>query len=124
MDKYPKVKETYYYALSTSTRVLYIAATQWVTAVGAVWAAAAAIQNAAFYSGEGGDLDTIAKANPSNTQIHVEGYLPHSVFEIPFGQKNEPDDWYDVRGLGNLKLDVTGGATAASTIFLQQVRNY
>lgn len=121
---YPMVEEAYWFSLDTSTRYLYIAPTTRVTAIGEVWAAAAVAQDPAFYNGDGGRLDTIAAANASNTQIHVRGYVPHCVYEIPCGMKDEPDDWYDVRRLGRLKLDVTGAASAALSVFLQQARIY
>jgi len=124
LAKYPPVEEHYYYALNTSNRYLYVAPTTRVTAYGAVWAESAAAQDAAFYDGDGGRLKTIAADNPSNTQILVRGYVPHAVYEIPFGDKNDPADFYDVRRLGSLRLDITGAATATGYIFLQQVRPY
>ena len=124
MAGYPPVEESYWFGLSTSTRYLHIAPTTRVTAYGDVWAAAAAIQDPAYYDGDGGWLKTIAKANPSNTQIFVRGYVPHCVYEIPCGLKDDPDDWWDVTRLGSLRADITGAAAAKGFLSVQQLRPY
>jgi len=123
-ENYPPVEEHYWYALDTSNRYLYIAPTAMVCAVGAVWAEAGVAQDAAFYDGDGGRLKTIAADNASNTQIFVRGYVPHSVFEIPFGLRDEIPDWYDVRRLGNLRADIEGAAAAQGYLFVEQYRTY
>lgn len=124
VERYPQVEETYWFSLATSTRYLYIAPTTRVTAVSAVWASTGVAQDAAFYNGDGGQLDTIATANASNTQIHVRGWVPHSTYEIPTGEKSDPNDWWDVSRLGSLKADITGAASATGYLFLQQLRPY
>jgi hypothetical protein len=123
---YPQVEEDYWFALNTSNRYLMTAPTTRVTAYGEVWAAAAVAQDPAFYDGDGGRLKTIAAANPSNTQIHVRGWLPHGVFMIPFGDQMNPEDWYDVTTIGSLKADINSYAAAAGGIqlFLEQLRSY
>jgi hypothetical protein len=126
LGEWPQVEEDYFFALNTSNRYLMIAPSQAVTAYGEVWAAAAAAQDAAFYDGDGGRLKTIAAANPSNTQIHVCGWFPHGVFLIPFGDQNDPDDWFDVTAIKSLRADVNvaAAATGGLQIFLEQLRSY
>jgi len=123
---WPQVEEDYWFALNTSNRYLMIAPSQAVTAYGEVWAAVAVAQDPAFYDGDGGRLKTIAAANPSNTQIHVRGWLPHGVFLIPFGDQDDPDDWFDVTGIKSLRADVNvfAAATGGLQLFLEQVRTY
>ncbi|GAI57748.1 unnamed protein product, partial [marine sediment metagenome] len=54
-----------------------------------------------------------------------EGYLPHGVFEIPFGLQDDPNDWYDVSRIGSLKADIIGGSsTGTAELMLQQLRTY
>ena len=120
----PKVKEAYFFATSASERLMYIAATTGVTATGNEWGATATNYGTAFYDGDGGALKTICSTTGMNTQVHVEGYIPHAVFKLPFGNPQTPEDWYDVRGIGNLKADITGGAAAQGYLFLEQVRSY
>lgn len=126
LGEYPQVEEDYFFALNTSNRYLMIAPTTRVTAYGSVWAAAAVAQDEAFYDGDGGRLKTIAAANPSNTQIHVCGWLPHGVFLIPFGDQQDPDDWFDVRTIKSLRADVNAYTAAAGgmQLFLEQLRSY
>lgn len=81
-----------------------------------------------IFSGDGGRFTIKSNAAGPNTQILCEGYLPHGVIEIPFGLQDDPDDWYDVKDIGNLKLDITGGADVGTgqtcELFLQQLRAY
>ncbi|GAG28142.1 unnamed protein product [marine sediment metagenome] len=120
----PKVKEAYFIATAAVNRYFYISATSGVTAMGARWEADANNYGTAFYDGDGGKLKTICSTAGQNTQVHVEGYIPHAVFKIPFGDPKNPADWYDVRNLGSLVADVTGGAGAQGYLFLQTVRLY
>jgi len=123
-QEYPPVRESYWAASATTGRHLYITPCQYVNAIGSTWSTEAQAQNPAFDRGEGGQLDTIQLADGLNIMVHVEGWLPHGVFEIPFGVKDEPTDWYDVRGIGSLRADMLGGDTGNATIFIQQVRAY
>ena len=81
----------------------------------------------AFY-GDGGRGYYYLETVGGNYNIAVEGYAPHGALEIPFGMQDDPDDWYDVSGLGSLRLDIlsVSGRSSADTvqIFLQQVRKY
>ena len=123
-QEYPPVKESLYIASAIAGRTHYIVPCQYVTGWSTVWAGEAQAQNCALYGGEGGNLLTYNLADGLNTQIKVEGWIPHGVFEIPFGKKDDPLDWYDVRSIGNLRADMTGGNTGNASIFIQQVRSY
>jgi len=124
LSKLKKVKEAYFYATADVNRYMYIAPTTGVTGIGAEWNTTATNYGTAIYDGDGGRLKTICSTTGMNTQILVEGYVPHAVFMVPFGDQRNPDDWYDVRGLGSLKADITGGAAAQGYLFAQQVRDY
>ena len=58
----------------------------------------------------------------------VQGYAPNFCFGIPFGDLQDPADWYDVTKLGHLRLTTQGaaavGTTPAARICLQQLRKY
>lgn len=57
----------------------------------------------------------------------VQGLLPFMTYCFDFGIQDEIADWYDVRTLGNLKLDVVAGTVGSSpenTLFLEQLRPY
>ena len=80
--------------------------------------------NTAAWDGDGGRLYVDGVTAVANAQIHVSGHIPHACFEIPFGLKNDLNDWYDVRQLGNLKADIEGASAAQGFLFAQQFRNY
>lgn len=65
-------------------------------------------------------------ATPSFCQIYASGYMPHGIGAIPFGDRQTPDDWYDPRNIGKLRLRLQGGDTASGTyrVVTQQVRSY
>jgi len=121
---YPPVKESFFAASAIAGRTLYITPCQYITAWSTEWSASAQAQNCSLYGGEGGNLLTYNLADGNNTQIKAEGWIPHGVFEIPFGLKDDSLDWYDVRGIGSLRADMTGGNTGNASIFIQQVRGY
>lgn len=122
-ERYPEVEESYIMPVSATGAYLYIAPTNHVIAVGNPWDSQAGACSIHLTDGDGGKLHVYASAS-ANIQVRVRGDAPHAVFEIPFGLKDDPSDWYDVRALGNLRLDVTGNAAAEGHIFLQQARSY
>jgi len=123
-QEYPPVREKFYFAAAVAGRSLYITPTQYVSAVASTWSATPQANNMSSADGEGGNLTVYQLADGNNQQIHVEGWIPHGVFEIPFGPKDDPADWYDVRNIGKLRADFTGGNTGTGRIFIQQVRGY
>lgn len=78
--------------------------------------------------GDGGHFDAISGTAARYCSFHVRGWLPHGVWEIPFGLQEDIDDWYNVSKIGSLKLDITAAAHSATNpaaqIFLQQCRPY
>ena len=73
----------------------------------------------------GGTVDVTGGAATANEMVIV-GKCPNGALRIPFGKQDELSDWYDVRRLGNLRLDLTAGGSAVGTcqIVIQQFRNY
>lgn len=120
----PFVDEYYIHGAYNTLRNLYVAPADMVTAVGSTWRQSVLDHRPAYFGGGGGQLQYIYNLTAGNVQLHVRGRCPHAVIEIPFGLKDIPGEWYDVRGLGSLRLDITGGAAATGFIFLQQVRSY
>ena len=98
-----------------------------VTFGATMWRPTATTANACFFGGDGGYFSVIQIGSGPNWVCNVEGWLPHAVIEIPFGMQGDIADWYDVSGIGNLKLDITGGGsvdTKTCQIMLQQLRRY
>lgn len=122
-EDYGFVKEAYFYAASATARDLFIMPTLTVTAQGAGWASTPLSRPGSFFDGDGGKLKVTTKDGNGNIQIHVQGYIPHAVYQIPFGKQNTPGDWYNVQGLGKLQAQITGASdTAIGHILVEQVR--
>ncbi len=121
---FPPVVESYFFNVGTSTKYIYCAPSTRVTAQGSIWAAATADRTFAFYNGDGGRLDAIVNTGSQNAQVHITGWVPHCVYQIPFGNSADPGDWFNPAGIRSLRLDITGGAAAQGFLFNQQVRNY
>lgn len=124
MVDYPKCEEEYWYHITTTETQIYCAPSNFVTAVGSVHNETTVNYFTAFYSDGGGAVGAICQTGNFNVAVHIIGTLPHCVMEIPCGMKNDPADWWDVRNIGSLVADITGGATSAASLFLQQLRPY
>jgi len=100
----------------------------WPLMTAAGWRTAIGGGDKNCYKGQGGRFQYVQTASGPNACVHVEGWAPHSVIEIPFGRQDVIEDWYDVTTIGNLKLDIKGGASVGSSqtcqLFLQQLRKY
>jgi len=112
---------------TTTANEFFCAPTYGCVFSGAAWRIATATTGVSLWGGSGGYFEEIQSLAGPNFSAHVEGWLPHAVLEIPFGLQNEIADWFDVSGIGNLKLDITAGGsvdTKTCQIMLQQLRRY
>ena len=73
----------------------------------------------------GGSFDATAGA-AGNVQFLVNGQNPHGSIMMPFGIKDNIDDWFDVSKVGNLKLTIMAGSDASGTLEVvsEQLRKY
>lgn len=124
----PPYKEQLYGYVGTTSTNGFCTPTTRVNGVCQRWAATTGAGEIAFYDGDGGRFKVIAATAASNMNLLCQGFLPHGVWEIPFGDQMDMTDWFDVSKLGSLKADITAASGAASTdslqIFLQQMRRY
>jgi hypothetical protein len=92
------------------------------------WRSAVATAEASIYSGNGGRFQHDAEAAGPNHQVHALGHLPHAVIPLLPKFSDMPEDWYNINGIGNLKLDITGGSSVGTSqtaeILTQQLRRY
>lgn len=126
--EHPVLVEQIMFAAKTGTANVFTTVSERATATFATWAGAVGTGVFASYGSAGGRMVVDSGADENAVAI-VTGYIPHGVFEVPFGDQMDPEDWYKVdEGIGNLKLDITGGSGLAGTetcqIFLQQLRKY
>lgn len=124
----PQLIEQIMFAATNSARSVFTTVSERATATFADWAATTAANTYASYGSAGGRMSVINSVGAKNAIAIVAGWLPHGVYEIPFGDQNDPDDWFDASNLGSLKLDIKAlsGRSASDTvqIFLQQLRKY
>lgn len=74
----------------------------------------------------GGKLAILCSSSTSFRAM-VRGYLPHHCWEFPFGDSDDPADWYDITKIGSLRLRLESGSYGAggtSQVVLQQLRKY
>lgn len=73
-----------------------------------------------------GGVATLISASASQFTGLVHGWLPNHMFHLPFGDPQDPADWYDVTRLGSLELRVKTGTGTSGNIrtSVQQVRSY
>jgi len=123
-NRYPYVEEDYRYIVKAVQQTLYCAASDWITAYANQWGNAAGGANIALGDYGGGSIKCLSSSGSQTAQIHVRGYVPHCVWEIPCGLQDDPEDFYDVRSLRSLRADIHGVTASTAYLFLQQVRNY
>lgn len=79
------------------------------------------------YCGRGGYLLLNAAGGVEANGL-VHGWLPNHCWQIPFGNEQDIDDWYDVSKIGSLELRLRAGAgsvgTGTGAVILQQLRRY
>ena len=129
--QYPKYREWVICDPPTagSSMYTYITPGYWPIAQGQEWLTPPSANNIiGCFSGDGGRL-TIGTASgwTSNVSILVEGQCPHNVLDIPMGDQNDPDDWFDASRVGSLELDVKGHASLTAgtcELYVQQLRRY
>ena len=124
----PAFKEHVLHEGSATAYSVYIAPTQDVLLEGTQWRSTASQAFIAYLLAEGGRATFDQYSETSNTQLLAMGYCPHGVIEIPFGDQEDPDDWYDPAALRSLILDIKAGSGMSSSnscqIFAQQLRKY
>jgi len=123
----PQLIEQIMIPLTTASRYIFTTISERALATFVPWTASATTNSASSYGSAGGRIAAIASA-ASNYGVVVAGWAPHGVYEIPFGDQDDPDDWYDVTNVGSLKLDIKALSGRSSSdlvqIFLQQLRRY
>jgi hypothetical protein len=121
---YPRIEEYGIFAFKDATRVVYASPTQDIV-INAVGEAPTQIISATPLPLRMPITTDITADGYVNAQI--SGYDPHYSFILPFGVPDDPEDWYNVIDIGNLKLRLkAGSAGAAKTVEIvtEQLRKY
>lgn len=123
----PQLVEQIMFAGTAAGVNVFTTVSERATATFAKWAAAVGTLPYASYGSAGGRM-VVYSGSSENSVAIVAGWIPHGVYEIPFGDQDDPEDWFDASALRALKLDIKAGSGALSTdsvqVFLQQLRKY
>lgn len=118
------IRETISAPGNTSQREVHCTPTVNVHAAGTGFENALVVKDMACYAPGGGLIDVICEGQ-GNMSLQVSGWAPHGAVQIPFGKQDVIEDWFDLAGIGSLKLDVTdGSANGITKVFIQQFRKY
>ncbi len=119
-----QIVEGFLFQNDGSQRSYYCTPTSKVQTAANEWTAAASAYFAT-YDGDGGRVKIDGSAGVNGNCIS-SGFYPNGVISIPFGNQADPDDWFDPKGVKNLRLDLKSASsmTNACQILLQQLRTY
>ena len=124
----PQIEEYVHVRLGTAQTSFYVTPTTRCYGIATELGDTSGSGAIAMTMGDGGRMKGICATAQKYAQVFVKGYLPHGTYELPFGNPNDIEDWFDVAKVGSLKTDIDGTSSAASTdsvqIFLQQFRKY
>jgi hypothetical protein len=123
----PQLIEQIMFACTAAGVYVYTTVSERATATFCDWATTTGGGSYASYGSAGGRMAVKSEASKNALAI-VAGWVPHGVYEIPFGDQDDPEDWFDATIPGSVKLDIkalTGrSASDVVQVFLQQLRKY
>ena len=125
INNQPFMMEHFALRIQTAVTSAYVIPTYWPNVVGEWSQHSYAIGRITYYQAERQGL--FSATNGSYPWMGIAyGYLPHHTIDFPFGDPADMNDWYDVTMLGSLKARLLSAtsATAACTLFGQQLRRY
>ncbi len=123
----PQIDEYIHARVATSATQIYCTPTTRVYPVATELETTSGSGGLAIQMGDGGRFAAIALTAQKYAAFHVKGYLPHGTYEIPFGDKDQIEDWFDPTKIGYLRADIlslAAGSGNTCQLFLQQLRKY
>ena len=124
----PFYKDKILHEGSATSYYVYVTPCEEVTMLGTQWRSTASQGFIAYLGADGGRASFDQYSETSNTQAIANGYCPHGVIELPFGDQSNLEDWYEVSKVKNLRLDIKAGSGMSSSescqVFMQQLRRY
>ena len=124
-DLYPDIKQTAYFMTSAGGHWIFAAPS--FNAGGSYMniTGVRAVQMTNF----NGNRFSCGTANATDVvRAILTGEIPWQTVCWPFGDPYDPEDWYKVQSIGNLRLRILGGASAGvntvGSVVLQQVYKY
>ncbi|MBA7610712.1 hypothetical protein ES703_17924 [subsurface metagenome] len=123
--QFPRIRESIEGATANSTKDFFVMSTYEIELAGmAMGNAGAYLKSDYMY---GGNID-LRSSIACNFKALIEGSAPFGALCIPFGLQDDPEDWYKLADIGNLRLTIKAGATPLSNstceIVTEQLRPY
>jgi len=118
------VSESIQVNIENGTTYVYITATQYWTDFMMQSTSAEIVWPDSW--GKSNKVPLVGTAGGSAT-CHASGYLPNHCFEVPFGNPQVIDDWYDTAGKKQVRLRLKAGSSTTNgtaQVVLQQYRTY
>jgi len=84
-------------------------------------------KHVAIHTSTGGTFTVQSEAGGIQIAANIQGYCPHGMIRIPFGEQGDLDDWFDTADVKNLRLRITHGSsvtTADIGVIVQQLFRY
>jgi len=126
--KYPLYHEGIVIGGNATAFNYFCAPTQRTYGVATEWRTTGAGGTASIFPLGGGRFSFYSSASGPNWQLLLQGSCPHGVVPLLPDFSNDVADWYDVRNLRSLRLDVLGaadvGTSQTAEIIAQQLRLY
>ncbi len=110
---------------TAGSQIYYVTPTDYYASIAGIGSGT----NRLYHSGPwlpGGKVTTVCAGNDWFAG-YAHGYLPNHCFEFPFGDQNDPADWYDLTKLQSIRLRLEAGSNGANgtgQVVLQQFRKY
>jgi hypothetical protein len=120
---HPALTETIYAKTKNGTQVIHCASSY--ERIQSVIGVGAELDGCYIVDTYGGAI-SVADGAAASIMMIVNGFVPHSAFCLPFGDQKDQADWFDVSGIGSLRLTLTAGSSAVGTceVISQQIRGY
>jgi hypothetical protein len=125
LDQFGRYRENVRATMTTADVTHYITPAYMVNAAGMAWDAEAAYISA--HLSYGGTI-TLKASAAAQVNMMIDGYCPHGVFPLPFGDLWDANKWYDATKLKDLELRIKAGSSVGSSstaeIITEQLRRY
>ena len=124
----PEYREAILVKVTTAARNMYCTPAATVAGVMTEYQATVGAGDLAWYGGDGGRFAVRSETASKYAWCLIQGWCPHGVFEFPFGDQNDIEDWFNVANVGSLIADIESASSVGTSqtceIFLQQMRKY
>ena len=124
-ENYPEIIENVYHNIGTSATAFRVTPADDAVIVGSRTSTTGGLW---IVFDNGGKARGLCVTSQETVYMHCKGYVPHGYAMLPFGDQDDPEDWYDITKIGSLRLRLKAGPSLGTTpttqVVTQQVRKY